>query len=627
MATLTPTPKQQFLDANGNPLAGGKLYTYAAGTTTPLATYTDSSGTVPNSNPIILDSRGEAAVWLGSYAYKFKLTNSADVEVWTVDNITSIQYLSDALATSSGSSLVGFLQSGTSATSRTVQSKLRDVVSVKDFGAVGNGVTNDSVAIQNAINAAVGKQLFLPKGTYLISSAISLPSNTNIVGEGWQSILYLASGANTKVLTNSDIVNGNNNIWLDSFAIDGNSAGQSGGSYAVGIDFNYVNDFKINNVYVHHTREMCIYIRKGTNFEITGCKTEYAQGATYPGIYIGDFLLPYPTAVTNGTISNCSSNNNGQDGILVENATDVRVIGCSAKNNGQSGIKLGSPSNCIVSSCYAENNRSGFRGQGINNCSYVGNVSYRNKDSGITIGLANAVASEILIIGNQSIENGQSPIATSYGISVDYQTGGSVTGLFIKNNICIDSQTSKTQTRGISLVTSGSTYSYVVVDGNSCIGNSVSDLYSNLPITFFKDAGNVGFSGSDSVGFLYPTTTVQLQFWIDNVPASSGVQKTNDGASGRGFVMPRNGYFRAISVKGNAPCTAGSLTFQTRVNGSANNLNATINTINTTFSITSDSLRARSFLAGDLIEVYYVSDASFAPSGTTDYNIVLEVVY
>ena len=87
MTTLTPTPKQQFLDANGNPLSGGKVYTYAAGTTTPLATYTDQGGSTPNTNPVILDSRGEAAIWLGTAAYKFKLTTSAEAEIWTVDSI------------------------------------------------------------------------------------------------------------------------------------------------------------------------------------------------------------------------------------------------------------------------------------------------------------------------------------------------------------------------------------------------------------------------------------------------------------------------------------------------------------------------------------------------------------
>jgi len=87
MASLTPTPFMQFMDANGEPLVGGKLYTYAAGTTTPLATYTDATGSTPNTNPIILNTLGSAAVWCGTQQYAFTLKTSTDVLVWTADNI------------------------------------------------------------------------------------------------------------------------------------------------------------------------------------------------------------------------------------------------------------------------------------------------------------------------------------------------------------------------------------------------------------------------------------------------------------------------------------------------------------------------------------------------------------
>lgn len=84
---LIPSPVMQFFDANGEPLVGGKLYTYAAGTTTPLATYTDSTGATANTNPVILDSRGEAAVWCDDSEYYMELTDSTDVLIWTADNI------------------------------------------------------------------------------------------------------------------------------------------------------------------------------------------------------------------------------------------------------------------------------------------------------------------------------------------------------------------------------------------------------------------------------------------------------------------------------------------------------------------------------------------------------------
>jgi hypothetical protein len=88
MASLTPTPKQQFFDANGNPLVAGKVYTYAGGTTTPIATFTDQAGGTTNTNPIILDSRGMANIWLQpTIAYKFLITDSNDVTQYTTDNI------------------------------------------------------------------------------------------------------------------------------------------------------------------------------------------------------------------------------------------------------------------------------------------------------------------------------------------------------------------------------------------------------------------------------------------------------------------------------------------------------------------------------------------------------------
>ena len=90
MAVLAPAPKAQFFDATGAPLVGGKVYTYAAGTTTPLATFTDASATTPNTNPVILDSRGECNLWFSTAtSYKVVLKNADDVTQWTVDNIST----------------------------------------------------------------------------------------------------------------------------------------------------------------------------------------------------------------------------------------------------------------------------------------------------------------------------------------------------------------------------------------------------------------------------------------------------------------------------------------------------------------------------------------------------------
>jgi hypothetical protein len=82
----------QFFDNNGVPLAGGLIYTYAAGTTTPQATYTTSAGTVAHPNPIVLNSAGRVPggeIWLLFANYKFVLQTSAAVLIATYDNINA----------------------------------------------------------------------------------------------------------------------------------------------------------------------------------------------------------------------------------------------------------------------------------------------------------------------------------------------------------------------------------------------------------------------------------------------------------------------------------------------------------------------------------------------------------
>lgn len=83
----------QFFDNNGVILSGGKIYTYAAGTTTPQATYTSASGATPHANPIILDSAGRVPggeIWLlAGIGYKFVLETATGVLIGTYDNIGS----------------------------------------------------------------------------------------------------------------------------------------------------------------------------------------------------------------------------------------------------------------------------------------------------------------------------------------------------------------------------------------------------------------------------------------------------------------------------------------------------------------------------------------------------------
>jgi len=232
MANLSPSPKLQFFTANGVPLSGGKLYSYAAGTTTPLATYTNQGGGTANTNPIILNSRGEAEVWLGSTNYKLKLTDSTDVEIWTVDNVstwasvaslaasggaaligaaastynsgTTVQAQLTNVGSATGATNVGFTQTGTGADARTVSSKLKDILSVKDFGAVGDGTTDDTLAIKDAIAAAVAAApatLTFPTGTYKCTNTLGDYFGSDVTLDGQGSTLDFSTAATSPATT------------------------------------------------------------------------------------------------------------------------------------------------------------------------------------------------------------------------------------------------------------------------------------------------------------------------------------------------------------------------------------------------------------------------------------------
>lgn len=167
---LPPPPRFRAFDNNGLPLAGGLVYTYAAGTSTPQATYTDQGGGTPNANPTVLDPYGYADIWINNNNYKVVLKDSSGNLLWTVDNIQSFQ------------TMFNFFQ-------LQVNFQVLYQRIVGTAAQVTGGIATDSTITSAIANAASGDSILILAGTYTETVSVNkklaifgTAQNTNIAG-------------------------------------------------------------------------------------------------------------------------------------------------------------------------------------------------------------------------------------------------------------------------------------------------------------------------------------------------------------------------------------------------------------------------------------------------------------
>jgi hypothetical protein len=190
-----------FTDADGQPLDDAYIYIGTANqnpVSNPITVYWDAALTIAAAQPI--RTSGGYPIYNGSPA---RFYANSDYSILVRDKNGAFVYTSPKETDFTSSEFISFVQSGTGAVSRTSQSKMQDVVSVKDFGAVGDGVTDDTAAIQACLNAATAYTEIRFPGVFLVTSGITVTGKNNLLLTGGT----IKTQANITALTFSSCTN------------------------------------------------------------------------------------------------------------------------------------------------------------------------------------------------------------------------------------------------------------------------------------------------------------------------------------------------------------------------------------------------------------------------------------
>lgn len=337
----------------------------------PLIDFTATNGTT-----ITLNSIYATAVSVGSVLVVEALASYA------VANAISASTLSSGV----GSSLVGFQQSATGAAVRTVQSKLQDKVSVKDFGAVGNGIVDDTAAIQLALNSGV-KYVYVPAGTYLVSS-LTIPNTVGLViaGESTASIFKKTASSQTMILWSQTSMNYPES-YIRNLTLDGTNGGghlvdttgcgglslyniyinnvpaSFSGIYVNGLSSSATHDIRISNLQVYSNTSGHSAVRFGP----------YATDSSLSDMIMnGGFNTQYGVYMDAGavaiTISNSHPYNVSQNVMFMGGNSYCQFNGVVFDNSSSDIVSMINSSNNQFTGCYFEAIQNTYSGVKLTGC-------------------------------------------------------------------------------------------------------------------------------------------------------------------------------------------------------------------------------------------------------------------
>ena len=583
---LIGNPAPQFFDSNGDPLAAGTLAVLDPADDTnknsyPTADDADAASNA-NSNPITLDANGRVVGLFGqdNEDYKLVLKDASGATIWTVTDVFAPGRIS--------SKGLDYTHSSTGGAARTLQSRLDEKFSVKDFGARGDGSTDDRTAIQAAIDAAEaagGGVVYFPAGTYIISNFIKV-DDTGVMLEGvggYLSNIFHGSDASQIAAIGSVIkltngaslsahpTNGSDYpiVWFQGRDSSDSGMRWGGGMKNIAIWGNRVRtgatDPDDSGATANNSNGIGLYLEGVRNAWFSGVLTAHCANA---GIKTVTGTVAPSKSFGGSWFTDCASHANKEEGLRYVGG-DCSFIGFSAGYNGASGMYL--VGGKTVSACRTWDNKGDGVLVGVGDIAITNHNSYDNDEAGIKIG---AGTFERLLLNDIIVQdNGKDTSVTDKersGIFVN----GTVSGI-ISNVLAGNKQESGTAAQQYP----------VYIDKTDC-NIQLANIQSNgVPINAQDETsynGSPGTEGSFAGGASHAASNV--------ITMERGFSVTVDAVSG-GAVTE----FTVSNSNCEGPVRAGETVVQTSTTGSGTGFEITFGTDNVHAHGTSDEVLNNSF--------------------------------